>query len=185
MRLAVSRSPFFSIPMLSSDHQLLVQLFRDCRQELLSFLLGRLGCAQTADDLCQESFVRLWRSGDLSRIANPRAYLFRTALNLITDHHRCGKNRPSFLADLDEDDPSVLPTEERTGEAATLASEQLDRATAALEELPPLSQRIFYLSRFEGLKQREIAERLGVSLRTVEEHLRRTLLHLNRRVHED
>lgn len=111
--------------------------------------------------------------------------MFRTALNLITDHHRRGKNRPSFWADLDEDDPSVLPAEERTGEAATLASEQLDRATAALEELPPLSQRIFYLSRFEGLKQREIAERLGVSLRTVEEHLKRTLLHLNRRVHED
>jgi RNA polymerase sigma-70 factor (ECF subfamily) len=168
-----------------SDRQLLAELFRDCRKELLAFLFGRLGCAQTADDLCQESFLRLSRSGDLSRIANPRAYLFRTALNLVTDHHRCGKNRPSFLADLEDADSNTLPTEERTGETATLASEQLDRATAALEELPPLSQRVFYLSRFEGLKQREIAERLGVSLRTVEEHLKRTLLHLKRHVLDD
>ncbi|BBA32154.1 RNA polymerase, sigma-24 subunit, ECF subfamily [Methylocaldum marinum] len=172
----------------STDHQLLAQLFRDCRKDLLAFLFGRLGCAQTAADLCQESFLRLWRSGDLSRIGNPRAYLFRTALNLITDYHRSGKTRFGLFAELndtDEDDSASLPVEERTGETATLASEQLDRATAALQELPPLSQRIFYLSRFEGLKQREIAERLGVSLRTVEEHLKRTLLHLNRRVHED
>ncbi|HYE37038.1 RNA polymerase sigma factor [Methylocaldum sp.] len=168
--------------MTSSNHQLLGQLFRDCRQELLGFLLGRVGCAQTADDLCQESFVRLWRSGDLNRITNPRAYLFKTALNLLTDHHRSRKGRMSLLTDLDEANSTDLSAEERTAETVTLASERLDRVSAALEELSPLSQRIFYLCRFEGLKQREIAERLGVSVRTVEEHLKRTLLHLARRV---
>jgi RNA polymerase sigma-70 factor (ECF subfamily) len=42
--------------------------------------------------------------------------------------------------------------------------------------LTPLCQRIFYLNRFEGLKQREIAETLNISVRTVEENIKRALL---------
>jgi len=58
-----------------------------------------------------------------------------------------------------------------------LGEQDLDRLIEGMSNLSPLCQRIFYLNRFEGLRQREIAEMLNISLRTVEENIKKALVH--------
>lgn len=169
--------------MSSSQQDVLQQLYRDYRSELESFLHSRLRCRDTAADLSQEAFLRLHRSEDLAGIGNLRAYLFRVAMNLLNDHYRAANVRGAVPDDA-EDVLANLP-DRRGAETSAMAEEQLDRVVAALEELSPLCQRIFYLNRFEGLKYKEIAVRLGVSVRTVEDNLKRALLHCTHRLRQD
>jgi len=164
----------------SAQHEALRQLFLDCREDLESLLASRLSCRETASDLSQEAFLRLCRSDELSRIDNLKAYLFRIAFNLLNDHYRYRSVREFIVAAPPEDLPD--PADTRSAEQSVLASDQLDRLAMALGELPPLCQRIFYLCRFEGMRQQDIATQLGVSLRTVEDNIKRALLHCARRL---
>ncbi len=177
---ATSLSP---VEFMSSVQQdVLWQLFLQCRGELESMLTTRLRCRDTASDLSQEAFLRLCRAEDLGRVGNLKAYLFRTALNLLNDHYRAAAVREIIVPESPE---TPLEAEDfRTAEIVALADEQLDRVIAALEELSPQCQRIFYLNRFEGRRQKDIAETLGISVRTVEENLRRAMLHCLRRLED-
>ncbi|WNB77792.1 RNA polymerase sigma factor [Methylomonas koyamae] len=156
--------------------QSLQELYLDCRGELEAALFARLRCRETAADLSQEAFVRLCRSGDLSQVGNLKAYLFRTAQNLLFDHYRSQNVRNAAIADWAEPTLPDAP-DLRCAETVALGEQALDSLIGSLAQLSPLCQRIFYLNRFEGLKQREIAEQLGISVRTVEDNIKRALLH--------
>ncbi len=156
--------------------QTLHQLYVNCHGELEAALLSRVRCRETAADICQEAFTRLCRVEDLGNIVNLKAYLFRTALNLLTDHHRSQTVRTATTIEWLEDTPPEAE-DLRCAQTVALGEQELDRLINSLSTLPPLCQRIFYLNRFEGLKQREIAETLNISIRTVEENIKRALLH--------
>jgi len=138
--------------------------------------MARVKCRETAADLCQEAFIRLCHVDDLGSISNLKAYLFKTALNLLCDHYRSQSVRQAVTVEWPSD---ALPETEdfRCAQTVAVGEETLDKLLAALEELPPQCQRIFYLNRFEGLKHRDIAERLNISIRTVEDNIKRALLH--------
>lgn len=151
-------------------------LFSDCHRELEAMLYTRLHCRETAADICQEAFARLCRAEDLSTVGNLKAYLFRTATNLMFDHFRSQAVRGrSTLEWYDETPPDIEDL--RSAETVAVGEQELDKLIEALESLSPLCQRIFYLNRFEGLKQREIAETLNISIRTVEDNIKRALRH--------
>ena len=157
-------------------NQSIQELYLNCHGELEAVLFSRLRCRETAADICQEAFVRLCRAEDLSGVGNLKAYLFRTAMNLMFDHYRSQAVREPANVPWHDDSP---PDAEdlRCAETVALGEQELDRLVAALETLSPLCQRIFYLNRFEGLKQREIAETLNISIRTVEDNIKRALVH--------
>lgn len=138
-------------------------------------LYSRVRCRETAADICQEAFVRLCRSEDLGSVGNLKAYLFRTAQNLVIDYYRSQTVRHATLVSWPDDTPPEVE-DLRCAETVALGEEDLDRLIEGMSSLSPLCQRIFYLNRFEGLKQREIAETLNISVRTVEENIKRALL---------
>jgi RNA polymerase sigma-70 factor (ECF subfamily) len=160
----------------SPSQQPLHELYLTYQGELESVLMARLKCRETAADLCQEAFIRLCHVDDLASISNLKAYLFKTALNLLCDHYRSQSVRQAVSVDWPAD---YLPEPEdlRCAQTVALGEEALDRLIAALAELPPQCQRVFYLNRFEGLKQREIADQLNISIRSVEDNIKRALLH--------
>jgi RNA polymerase sigma factor (sigma-70 family) len=117
-----------------------------------------LGDTHAAEDVAQETFVRLWRSGlgedeDARRVT---AWIYRTATRLAIDQLRRRRHEPGEVEGqgVDRDSPEVLIEARRAlGRlVATLSSEELEVAV---------------LSRLDGLGQREIAEVLGRSERTV------------------
>jgi RNA polymerase sigma-70 factor (ECF subfamily) len=143
---------------------------------LEAVLLSRVNCRDTAADLCQEAFIRLCRIEDLTRIGNLKAYLFRTAFNLMYDHYRSQSTRNVSTATW-ADDEAPEAEDLRCAQTVAIGEEQLDQLLTALADLPPLCQRIFYLNRFEGRKYREIAQTLSISIRTVEDNVKRALVH--------
>ncbi len=164
--------------MSTTDPERLLQLFQEHRADLLRFLRSRVQCRQTALDLCQEAFLRVSASDEFEQAENPRGYLFRTARNLLSNHYRDTQTRSEYLGGLAAQYGDAV--DHRSAETTALAQEALEQIDKALRELSPLCQRIFHLSRVRGLTQAAIAKQLGISRRTVEDNLRRALLHCAR-----
>ena len=152
-------------------------MFERYYRELLSFLSRKVSDRATAADLAQESYVRVYeaqRSGSVVR--DPRALLYRTARNLVTDHHR----RTSVRAGGDTTAPDEAPPDAddclgpQTFEPdAILSSSQgMAAMVETIDRLPPRCREAFVLYKFDGLSYAEVATRMGISVRTVEMQLR-------------
>lgn len=126
------------------------------RAELFRFVLARVGEPALADDIVHDVLLKAF--AHMEALEDPgklRAWLYRIARNAIVDHYR--SQRPS------EPLPVDLANEDE-GEAAR-AEQELARCLAPfLEGLPEPYRRALTLAEIEGLPQREIAEREGVSL---------------------
>lgn len=144
------------------------------RAPLLRFLRARSGSQDVAEDLLQELWLRLDTLA-VRPIAQPAAYLFQTANNLVVDAHRAEerrRRRDAVWSELRADatrDADDTPSAERV----LLARERLRLVEARLAALPERTAEVFRLYRLDGVAQRDIAERLGISLSAVEKHLQR------------
>jgi RNA polymerase sigma-70 factor (ECF subfamily) len=156
---------------LTASPDLLLGSFQLHRPALLRFLTGRLGCRSTAEDLAQEAFLLIF--GTSGTVRNPRALLFVIAGNLALDHHRVQSRRAEILREAHH----ILwqEVDEITPERAADAGQQVEMLVAAVEKLAPIARNIFYLTYYEGLRQQDVAQRLGVSRTTVKKHMRRVL----------
>jgi RNA polymerase sigma factor (sigma-70 family) len=144
------------------------------RRDLVRFIVSRLRCRATAEDLVQEAYIRLL---EVSRpLRSPRAFLFRTVANLALNHRRDESRRAELRRDVLE--PHAEVADLSTPEHTAVAVGELGVLAEAFAALPPRTREVFMLNRFEGLNQREVAERLGISLTVVEKHMSRAVLHL-------
>ena len=139
-------------------------LYRLHASEIKTYLRRRVRCAETAAELTQETFVRFMRSAARTPIESPRAYLYRIAANLLTDHSRKKSVRLEVVS---EDAVDQVADSHPGAEQTVLAKEELRRLQQAVDVLPPRRQEIFILHKYEGLSYSEIAERLGISKNTV------------------
>lgn len=131
-------------------------------------LTGLLGNSDLANDALQDTWLRL--QGRSDKPDNPGAYVIRTAINIAVDIQR----RQSKLLSWDE-----------INDLQTFSSPQLDVSTEyeqrhdvaqvidRLSRLPERQQQIFLLIHWEGLSQKEAANTLGISVRTVAYELKR------------
>jgi RNA polymerase sigma-70 factor (ECF subfamily) len=154
------------------------------RGPLMSFFLRRVRSRDDAEDLTQETFLRLLASSEADRLENAEGFVFTVAANLLRDRARRAavRGQPVSLSDDGAfEDATAGLVEERAPERVLLSREELARALAALDELGERTRDIFILARLENMKQREIAALFGLSVSTVEKHLMRATLHLARR----
>lgn len=151
----------------------LARLFLEQKKALEAFVSRRTGNRQVAADLTQEAFLRLARLPGGERIDNLRAFLFTVAGNLVLDHQRQVARRDLVEGALPEEEPVCAAP----GLPERLVAEQEEALLrAAIEALPLVRRRIFLLYHVEGLAYREIAEREATSVRSVEYHLRQSLI---------
>lgn len=152
-----------------------VALFDDLRSPLLRYLLSSRVPLADAEDIVQEAFLLLFRH---LRAGKPRtnlpAWLFGVAHNLARKHHEATRRAASlqFAPDQVVDDPNPAQRFELL--------ERRDQLLAVVHALPENDQRCLTL-RAEGLRYREIAQILGLSLGTVANSLARTLARLERK----
>jgi RNA polymerase sigma factor (sigma-70 family) len=148
------------------------------RPSLLRLIARITGNPAAAEDVAQSLWLRAQRIADDPPIVHQRAYLYRLATNLAIDHLK-GEARRS---DVEVEAQALLwgCDEALAAERVVIAHDTLARVEAAARALPEQTRRIFELHRHEGLSQRAVAERLGVSTTTVEKHMRRAMQALAR-----
>jgi len=163
--------------LMDKKQELLKQLFKARYHRVHSFFLKKLGCSEDAEDACQETFMRMVRHNGAISLKSPDSYLFRTARNLATDMLRTRVVRLKYTEAADiEAQPSAAPLQD-----AVLDSRQRQKLVQkAMQELSPRCREVFTLHRFEDLTYKEIAKRLSISPKTVENHVAKAILHLRK-----
>jgi RNA polymerase sigma factor (sigma-70 family) len=131
-------------------------------------------------DLRQDIYVRVYESARNSRPTSPRAFLFATARNLLTDHLR--RRRVVSLEATEDVAVFDALVDEVSPERHVGAKQELQSLALAFDALSDKCRRIVWLRRIEGLSQRQTAERLGLREAAVESQLARGMRSLARAV---
>ncbi len=152
--------------------------------ELLRFLNRTLGNSHDAADVAHDACVRMLGRGTDSAVEQPRAFLFKTAINLSVDLHRRRTRRECEpLYDDIAPDTALTPDED------LYRKQQLELIHSALRTLPETCRTAFLLRQVEGLSHRCIADRLGTSTDMVKKHIARAMKHcrlyMRARRHDD
>ena len=135
-------------------------------------LIRRGRSVSEAEDLVQEAWLRLACYERDQVVAEPEAFVMRTALNLSIDKHRAAVSHGEEIA-LEE----VVLVDTMPGvEAIVLARERMDRLSVCLGRLSEKTRDIFLSYRIDGLTYREIAQHHGLSISTVEKHIAKATL---------
>jgi RNA polymerase sigma-70 factor (ECF subfamily) len=134
--------------------------------DLRRFIRRRVSDDHVADDLLQESFVRVHRNlaalQDADRLT---AWVYRIARNVIHDHHRQAARTTLALVD--------DPVEEASDRLASLRSRAAEWLEEMVRQLPDGYREAVQLSEIEGLPQQEVADRLGLSLSGAKSRIQR------------
>ncbi len=144
-------------------------LFQKHYDELTGYVLHKFGDNADAEDIVQDTFHNILRLPDSEHIENPRAYLYKTAYNLALNRVRKNKNHDIYLLPVDSTVQAVSVEKE------VFAQRDIESLQNRINELPKKTRDIFLMSRIEEKKNKEISEELGISLSSVEKHIRMAL----------
>lgn len=148
-------------------------MFDTHRDALKRFLAARGAPPQDAEDILQEVFLKLGKV-PTGPIADPMAYLYRMADNLLIDARRSKNRRMAREQAWTEAWHGAGEVDHRpTIEDQLIAREQLGIVRRALALMPDRTQFIFRRFRLEEIGQRQIASELGITVSAVEKHLQR------------
>ncbi len=142
-------------------------MYRDHRGWLLAWLRRNVACPQRAEDLSQDTFVRLLGRDELRTPNEPRAFLVAVAKGLLFDYFRRAALEQAYLNEL-----MLIPEAEQPSlEEQHLILEDLKAIDRLLGKLSSKARAAFLYSRLDGLTHGEIADLLGVSVPRVRQYL--------------
>jgi RNA polymerase sigma-70 factor (family 1) len=153
-----------------------IKLFVESRQALYRYIRRFVHSGETAKEIAQEAFLRTYRERE--SVVTPRAFLFSTARNLAANEirHRRAVERDA-LASTEEFRPAA---EYESIESELLRDERNQLIQQAVDRLPPQCRAAFTLRVFHEYSYKEVADHLGISVKTVEKHISRGIRETNR-----
>ena len=146
------------------------------RGPLTGYFRKRVRQQDEVHDLVQEVFLRLSNREASTEIANLRSYAFQVAESVLSDRQR--RRAVRHMDDHVELDPERMGEPDMAPDRIVAGREALQRALAALDQLPERTRTIFVLRRIEGMRYLDISERLGISVSAIEKHMVRAVAHL-------
>ena len=153
---------------LQSDEQAYEELFRYFYPSLYQFALSFVKTGQLAEEVVSDVFIRIWQKRPaLARIHDLKLYLFISTKNTALNYLRQQK-RDTLLPD---DYRVQLRSIYFDPEELLITAEMVNRIQQAINQLPPRCQLIFKLIKDDGLKYKQVAELLNLSLKTIENQM--------------
>ena len=150
---------------------------------LMRFLRRHWRTPHEVDDLRQEIYARVYGAAAEARPLLVGAFVFRTARNLLIDKARRAKIVSlDFVAEIET---VAIPVDIGGEDRRLTARRELRALEAALGRLPPRCREVVILRKIEGLSQREVAKRMGVTEDTVERQVSKGVRALARALFED
>lgn len=129
---------------------------------------------QLAEEIVQDLFVRIWEKRDSLQVEiSVKQYLFRSVKNLCINYLKHEKIKKKYASDIQRN-----PEPDDNADHWFLEIDLMKKIEASIESMPPRRKEIFLLSREQGLKYKEIADSMGISVKTVEAQMGLALKHL-------
>jgi RNA polymerase sigma-70 factor (family 1) len=147
-------------------------VFKDYYERLCNYANTYINNMTEAEEMVQGAFLALWERHEVIDIhTSLKSYLYKAVhnncVNRIKHFQVRREHREEYLhyADIEYEQVSD----------AVIGKELEQKINSAIESLPPQCQKVFRLSRFEYLTYNEIAEKLGISVKTIENHMIKAL----------
>jgi RNA polymerase sigma-70 factor (ECF subfamily) len=168
-----------SIGLRNKDLKVYKDLFFQYHGRLTLFACKFTGDMETAQDIVQDAFMALWEKSDTIAIKeSPKAYLFQAVRNRSLNHFRHMGTRQNVLENL----VAQIDSEERKVYSdfnnpfhSLLELELGQKITEVVDAMPEKCREVFVLSRQKELRNREIAEKMGISVKMVEKYISKAL----------
>lgn len=147
-------------------------LFRRYYKPLCSHAIRYIYSKEIAEDLVSDVFCKFWKNESYKNITSSfRSYLFRSVRNTAFTYLRSEFN----TVERSEKYDMIEVTENLKADSICIYEETLARVKLLVDSMPPQCKKVFLLSRFESKGNKEIAEELNLSLKTIEAHMGKAL----------
>jgi RNA polymerase sigma-70 factor, ECF subfamily len=154
-------------------------LFQNYYEPLCRFACSLLDSAELAEEVVADVFIKIWKNKENLHIQTSlKAYLMASVRNRSIDYLRKQVRHQTESDDGIKD----LAANDNSPEDYTITSELEQIIESAIDQLPPQGRIIFRMSRDQGLKYHEIADRMQISIKTVETHMVRSLKFLREKL---
>ncbi len=149
-------------------------IFMSHSEYLRNFLYYKSGDMQRSEDMMQDAFVKLWEACAKVTIEKSKSFLFTVANNLFLNQQKHQKVVLNF------EKRDHKSTDEQTPQYLMEEAEFEKRLKDQIEALPEGQREVFLMNRIDGLKYKEIAENLNVSVKAVEKRMHKALVALRK-----
>lgn len=164
------KDTLYLIGLKEGDRVVFEQIFREYYPLLCNYARHYTPDKETAEEVVQDFFCKLWDKHQEIQVNTAIfSYLRKAVINHCLNHTRKLDTERKFI-DYGDNIEEVFGTNDHNSN-----SELSEHVSRALRELPEKRREIFELSRFEGLKYHEIAEKLNINIKTVETQMGRSL----------
>jgi RNA polymerase sigma-70 factor (ECF subfamily) len=137
--------------------------------QVRNFLYYKTSKAELSEDVAQDAFVKLWETRNKIDKSSLKAYLFTIANNLMINKLKREQLKFKFLNYTEQRDENVTPQ-------YLMEMKEFDQKLQdVLAKIPDGAREVFLMNRIDGLKYREIAEMLELSMKAVEKRMSRAL----------
>jgi len=168
--------------LLKGDEQTYEYLFRNHYAALCTYAFRYLERKDLAEEIVSETFFRLWiKRADLQIEGDVKAYLFQAVYKNSLNYLRKQKTETLAVERLQHNhvnEQNIRILEDYSERDSLILKELEGKIEHAIKSLPDQARKVFTLKRYEGLKNREVADHLNISVKTVEMHMTRSLLFL-------
>lgn len=142
------------------------ELFDKYFDAIRTFIFYRCGNTDTASDMAQDIFMKIWEKREALNNNNLKSLLYKMSNDLVISDYRKSKSHVDFEQSMKLQTNKVVSPEEE------LIFEELTSLYAkALEKMPESQRTVFLMNRNDGLKYHEIAECLNISIKAVEKRM--------------
>ena len=164
----------------SGDEDTYIALFKEYYVPLCAYSRRYVGRKDIAEEIVSESFFKIWENRKKLEIhSSIKSYLFQAVANNSLHHLRKLKKEKKiddYFSGIENENIGFSEISENITEQSLLLRELNALIEDAISQLPPQQQIAFRLKRVEGKKNKEIAEEMGIALKTVEMHLSKAML---------
>ena len=160
------------------DEKAFEKLYKLYFPRLYKFALKIISDSSLAKDVVQNVFIRLWEIHDTFRNEQPEAFLYKMVRNASLNYIRHLKVVDNLKSEIkDQYQGEELYHIDMVGDEPYILIEKelQEKVVEIMDSLPEKCRLVFRMSRIDGLKNQEIADQLGLSIKTVEKHISKAL----------
>jgi RNA polymerase sigma-70 factor (ECF subfamily) len=170
------------------DEETYIFLFREYYVSLCAYSRRYVGRKDVAEEIVSDTFMKIWENRERIEInTSIKAYLFNAVCNNSLNYLRKLKSKNNIVEYFNETISENIGFEsisEDIEEQSLIMENMGQKIEEAVSRLPEQQQKVFRLRRFEGKKTKEVAEMMGLSVKTIEMHLSKATLHLRENLKE-